>query len=113
LEIETKKLQNEMNRVQTDAQKLVSEYTAEKQKLELRMQELADSSRQENERAKEEYNRQVAEIQKQLQQSSAQSASERQALVNQLEELRSQRSRSGGGFFGMIGRALDSVFGIH
>ncbi|KDR76132.1 hypothetical protein GALMADRAFT_96589 [Galerina marginata CBS 339.88] len=115
LEIETKKLQAEMNRVQTDAQKLASEYNEEKSKMEKRMQELSESARLDNERVTAEYNRQIGELRTQLDQTSSASVQERADLVHQIEELRrrQQSGSSGGGFFSMIGRAIDGVFGIH
>jgi len=100
-----------MNRIQEDAQKLVSEYSEEKKRMEKRVQELAESSREETERNKAEYNRQMSVLQNRLDRTAADSARERESLLNQIQEL---RNRSGGsGFFAMIGRALDSVFGIH
>jgi hypothetical protein len=115
LEIETRKLQNEVSRVQTDAQKLVSEYSEEKIRLEKRMQELAESSRQEAARAREDYNRQMLALQNRLDETSASSSAERSNLLRQMEELGrfgNLRSGGGGGLFVMIGRALDGVFGF-
>jgi flagellar biosynthesis GTPase FlhF len=113
LEVETRKLQAEMNRVQDDAQKLASEYNEEKSRMEKRMQELSESTRLENEKANAEYNRQLAELRGQLAQTSSASVAERADLVRQIEELRGRAHGGGGaGFFAMVGRALDGVFGI-
>ena len=79
LEIETRKLQAEINRVEADYDKLVSTYIEEKTELEKRM-ELMDSSHREAERVSAE---------------------------NQHEF----ETRLRGGFFTMMGRAIDSVFG--
>ncbi|KAF8972235.1 P-loop containing nucleoside triphosphate hydrolase protein [Flammula alnicola] len=112
LEVETRKLQTEMNRVQTDAQKLASEYNEEKGRLERRMQELSEAARQESERATAEYNRQLSALREQLDRTSSDSAAERSNLLRQMDELRRRSHRGGGGFFAMVGRAIDGIFGI-
>lgn len=100
-----------MNRVQTDAQKLASEYNEEKCRLERRMHELSESARQEAERAAAEHSRHLAELQAQLNRVGSESTAQREALIREIEELK-QRPRGRGGLFGMIGRAIDSIFGL-
>jgi uncharacterized coiled-coil DUF342 family protein len=102
-----------MTRVQNDSQKLVSEYSEEKNRLEKRMQELSEAARQENERRSAEYNQQMQTLRTQLEQTSSALANERADLSRQIEDLRRQRvGGHSGGLFGMIGCALDSVFGF-
>lgn len=113
MEIETTKLQAEMTRIQNDAQKLASKYSEEKEGLEKRMQELSQSAREEVERASAEYRRQMSALQTQLDTTSSTSAAERAELIRRIDELQNRRSHGGGGFFGMLGRALDGLFGMH
>jgi ElaB/YqjD/DUF883 family membrane-anchored ribosome-binding protein len=101
-----------MNRVQTDAQKLASEYNEEKSRLERRMHELAESARQEAERAAAEHDRHLNDLQGQLNRMASESVAQREALIREIEELQRHPPR-GAGFFGMIGRAIDGIFGIH
>lgn len=113
LEQETRKLQLEMTRVQNDSQKLASDYNEEKERLERRMQELSVSARQETERQAAEYQRQIQELQHRLSQTVTVSAVEKNDIMRQLADL--QRRREQGireGLFVMIGRALDTVFGL-
>ncbi|PPQ95244.1 hypothetical protein CVT26_014935 [Gymnopilus dilepis] len=112
LEVETRKLQAEMNRVQNDAQRLVSEYSEEKRRMEERMAQLSEAARQEQERVNAEYNRQMTALRAQLEHSSSASMAERREFNRQIEDLRRSRGRNRGGFFAMIGRAIDNVFGI-
>ncbi|KAJ3516876.1 hypothetical protein NLJ89_g860 [Agrocybe chaxingu] len=113
LEIETKKLQAEMNRVQSDAEKLMSEYSQDKARMEQRMSELTEQARRDQERAAEEHNRELLSLRKQLKDTSSSSSSERARLEARLEELQRTRAKSSGGFFAKLGRAIDSIFGIH
>lgn len=110
LEIETRKLQAEMNRVQADSQKLASAYSEEKAKLERSMEELMDSARREAERVSAEHQRQIRTLESRLQEAASASAAERAEITRQLDRLRQQPRH--GGFFGMIGRAIDVVFGL-
>lgn len=103
----------QLNRVQADSQKLASDYNEEKARLEQRMQELAESNRREAERSAAEYQTQILELQHRLAKTASISVVEKADIVRQLSELRRQQSQGGrGGVFGMIGRALDSVFGL-
>jgi len=113
LENETAKLQTEMTRIQDDAQKLASKYSEEKEGLEKRMQELSQLACEEAERASAEYRRQMSALQTQLETTSSTSAAERAELIRRIDELQNRGSHGGNGFFGILGRALDSLFGIH
>lgn len=114
LEIESRKLQKEMDRVQSDAQKLASVYSEEKRSMEMRLQQLIESSRAEVEQQREERRGELAILERRLHESSLESARERENVLRRMQELQLQQSRHSGqsGFFGMIGRVLDMVFGI-
>ena len=99
-----------MNRVQADSQKLASAYSEEKAKLEKSMEELMDSARREAERVSAEHQRQIRTLESRLQEASLASTAERAEITRQLDRLRQQPHH--GGIFGMIGRAIDTVFGF-
>jgi hypothetical protein len=101
-----------MNRVQSDAQKLASEYSEEKRRMEMRLQELMESSRAEAEQQREEHRREMQELQRRLHETSLESTRERESLLRQMQELQLRQRQGGSGLFGMIGRVLDSVFRI-
>ncbi|PPQ81007.1 hypothetical protein CVT25_014515 [Psilocybe cyanescens] len=113
LEIETKKLQTEMNRVENESKKLASEYNAEKSRMEQRMQEISESSRKENERAAAEYNQQLSGLQAQLSRTSSDAVQQRAELESRIEALQQSHHNNGGGFFAKLGRALDGMFGLN
>jgi chromosome segregation ATPase len=116
LELETRKLQAEMARVQNDSNKLASDYTQQKAELEKRMADVAEAARKETEAAEENHRRQIQELEDRLHHSSVASNSEKEDIQRKLSDLQRQydeaRSqwRPRRGFFGKIGRALDSVF---
>ncbi|KAI3607881.1 hypothetical protein WG66_004633 [Moniliophthora roreri] len=107
LEVETKKLQAEMNRVQNDAQKLVSDYTNQKAELEQRMEQ----ARLAAEAEAAEQRRQIQLLQQKLTENANASMSEREGLQRQLNEAIQRYNQPRGGFFAMIGRAIDSFLG--
>lgn len=107
LEIATRRLDEEMARVQKDSQKLASEYTEEKKKLEKRMQELKEAAREEAERRDAEYSAQMENLRAQLEQNS----DDRADLMRRIEELQWQNhGYYDTGLFGLIGRAIDGIF---
>ncbi|KAF5326714.1 hypothetical protein D9619_004272 [Psilocybe cf. subviscida] len=109
LEIATRRLEEEMARVQNDSQKLASEYTEDKKRLEKRMQELKEAAREEAERRNVEYNEQMQNLRSQLEQNLGDKAD----LLRRIEEHRWQNGGGhGGGLFGVIGRAVDAIFGF-
>ena len=66
VELNALALRDEMNRVQAEAECLVSAYCEEKRKLELQMQVLGETARREGERARGEYLRQTEELERRL-----------------------------------------------
>ncbi|KAJ7285185.1 P-loop containing nucleoside triphosphate hydrolase protein [Mycena rebaudengoi] len=116
LEIETRKLQAEMARVQNDSQKLASDYSEQKAQLERRMAEVAEAAKREAESADANHRRQIQELEDRLHQSTVATAAEKDDIRRQLSDLQRQYEEARHsqprriGFFGKIGRALDSTF---
>ncbi|KAJ7096526.1 P-loop containing nucleoside triphosphate hydrolase protein [Mycena belliarum] len=114
LEIETKKLQAEMSRVQEDSQKLASDYNTQKAELEKRM----EAAKRDAECAEENHRRQIQELDERLRQSATATNSEKDDIRRQLSEVQqryeeARRLSQWGprrGFFGNVGRALDMAF---
>ena len=103
-----------MNRVQSDAQKLASEYTAEKQRMDARLQQLQDHARQEQERARGEHERQMAILQKQLSETrSSSSGSYDEDLRREIAEMRSgmRPENEDASFFAALGASIGATFG--
>ncbi|KAG7089356.1 hypothetical protein E1B28_011046 [Marasmius oreades] len=107
LEAETKKLQAEMSRVQTDAQRLASDYTAQKAELEEKMEAVKRAAEAE----KVEQQRRIEELRRTLDENANSSSAEREHLQRQLNEAIARYNQPRGGFFSLIGRALDGWFG--
>ncbi|RDB26374.1 GTP-binding protein A [Hypsizygus marmoreus] len=113
LEVESKKLETELRRVQADSQKLATDYNEEKGRLERRLQELSESAKRDAERAAAEYQKHTQDLQSRLAESVSISATEKADIMRQLADLQRQHvQRGGGGVFGMIGRAIDGIFGF-
>ncbi|KAG2018162.1 TKL/TKL-ccin protein kinase [Coprinopsis cinerea AmutBmut pab1-1] len=113
IEAEQMKLRAEMNRVRNDAEKLASNYQEEKERLEEQMREMMRESQRAQEETAARYQEQIDALEARLRDSAAASLAERQAIQKELDELRRRPPPSRGGFFGMIGAALDRIFGIH
>ncbi|KAJ7707500.1 P-loop containing nucleoside triphosphate hydrolase protein [Mycena rosella] len=116
LEVETRKLQAEMSRVQNDSQKLASDYTAQKAALEKRMAEVAEAAKRDAECAEENHRRQIQDLEDRLRQSDTATNAEKEDIRRQLSEIQRRyeevRNQPRRGFFGNIGRVLDSAFGL-
>ncbi|KAJ7678997.1 P-loop containing nucleoside triphosphate hydrolase protein [Mycena polygramma] len=116
LEAETRKLQAEMTRVQDDSRKLTSDYTEQKAELEKRMAEVAEAARKDAECAEGNHRRQMQELEDCLRQTTTASNSEKEDIKRQLSDLQRQYEQARSqwqprrGFFGKVGRALDTVF---
>ncbi|KAJ7761969.1 P-loop containing nucleoside triphosphate hydrolase protein, partial [Mycena maculata] len=118
LEIETRKLQAEMARVQNDSLKLASDYTQQKAEREKRMAAVAEAAKRDAECAEANYRHQIQELEDRLHQSTTATNAEKEDIRHQLSELQQRYEEARNqwhprrGFFGNIGRALDSVFHI-
>ncbi|KAJ7170857.1 P-loop containing nucleoside triphosphate hydrolase protein [Mycena crocata] len=117
LEIDTRKLQAEMSRVQNDSQKLATDYTEQKAELERRMAEVAEAAKRDAECAEANHRRQIQELEDRLNQSATATNAEKEDIRRQLadmqrryDEARNQWQPRRVGFFGNIGRALDGIF---
>ncbi|KAJ6532001.1 P-loop containing nucleoside triphosphate hydrolase protein [Mycena capillaripes] len=118
LEIETRKLQAEMTRVQNDSQKLASDYTEQKVQLEKRMADMTEAAKLEAERTEQKYRREMQELEDRLRQSNNTSNSEEDIrrqlseLQRQYDQARSQlqffcKDRPGSGFtFSLLTRVM-------
>ncbi|KAJ6507945.1 P-loop containing nucleoside triphosphate hydrolase protein [Mycena vitilis] len=116
LEAETRKLQAEMTGVQDDSRKLASDYTEQKADLEKRMAEVAEAARRDAECAEGNHRLQMQELEDRLRQTNTASNSEKEDIRRQLSDLQRQYEQARRqwqprrGFFGKVGRALDTVF---
>ncbi|KAF8627072.1 hypothetical protein AX17_006411 [Amanita inopinata Kibby_2008] len=113
LEIETKKLQEEMTRIQQESSSLSANFKKDKLEMEQRMKEIADRAQRDAEEAYKQHQKQMLALQEQLQQTETNMTTERNSLQQRLDRMRDEYNRGhSGGVFSMIGRALDSVFGF-
>ncbi|KAJ7168445.1 P-loop containing nucleoside triphosphate hydrolase protein [Mycena filopes] len=109
LEVETRKLQAEMSRVQDDSKKLASDYSAQKAELERRMAEATEVAR----RDEENHQRQIQELEDRFRQSTE---AEKAVIQRQLSDVQRQYDEARRqwqprrGFFGKLGGALDAIF---
>ncbi|THV00998.1 P-loop containing nucleoside triphosphate hydrolase protein [Dendrothele bispora CBS 962.96] len=109
LEAERNKMQAEMSALHTNSQKLATEYGEQKAQLEAKLEESRRLAEENQRRQKEA----IDGLQVQLRNTEANSAAERGSLQKRLDEaIRRYNSKSGGGIFGNIGRAIDNLFGF-
>lgn len=101
-------LQN-MQKIENDRDRLSKEYEEEKRKADERVRQIQEDLDAEK-AAREQRQLEIARLSQEMEQSRTLNAQEREAMRRQLEELRKRRSR--GGFFSMVGRALDGIFGM-
>ena len=100
LEGETRKLQEQMNRMKTDSDGMASNYQQEKKRMEEVVKEMQEKARQEREQAEAAYRQQMDDLNNRLQESSNASAAERKAMEERIGQLQHQwdnRPRGGGG----------------
>jgi DNA polymerase III alpha subunit (gram-positive type) len=115
LEEETRKLQVEMARIQGDSQKLASDYNQQYVRMERQMQIIVETAKKDAERAAVEHQRQMKELNQQLQHFANGSASQKDIIQRQIGDFQRRyevsRSHSAGGvgLFGQIGRIIDTV----
>jgi hypothetical protein len=105
-------LQEEMSKVQTESQDLVSEYNEEKARLEHKMQEMDEEAKQRSASVAAEHEEHVQGLQSRLAEMSLVSA-ERTELAQQLSDLRAEQQirRPELGVFGQFGTTVDSWIG--
>ncbi|KAF7374716.1 hypothetical protein MSAN_00356900 [Mycena sanguinolenta] len=90
LEIETRKLQAEMTRVQNDSKKLASEYTKQRLELEKQMNVIAEAGKRDAERAQEKHLREMQALVDAVRETRASDEKEKEDIKRQLRELQQQ-----------------------
>lgn len=97
LEEETQKLSAEICRVQADSQRLATEYSNEKVRMERRMREMADAA----ESVAAKYQQEMEHLNSMLENAAQKSAAEKDAIQKQMDDLQrkydSQKGSGGGG----------------
>ena len=109
LEIETQRMQREIERFQHDSERLESDYKKEKERLEARMEQMELEAKKETERITAEYQRQIDDIKHTLQTNTEASERERNQMLGQMGELIRMMNRPRG-LFGRIGAFIDDLF---
>lgn len=99
-----------LDRVQNESVKLASEYNEEKSRMAQQIQEISESSRRVAERAAAEYNQRLSEVQEQITRTSSIAMQQTVELQRHIEGLQKDIRRTGGGFFGRVGRSFDRAF---
>ncbi|KIL67665.1 hypothetical protein M378DRAFT_102256 [Amanita muscaria Koide BX008] len=95
LEIETRKLQQDMERIQRDSSTLAENYNLEKAKMEAHMKEMIEAAQREAEKAAESHKQQMAMLEQQLHNTEASMTHERGELQAQLDKMRQEYQQSG------------------
>ncbi|KAF7374719.1 hypothetical protein MSAN_00357200 [Mycena sanguinolenta] len=90
LEIETRKLQAEMTRVQNDSKKLASEYTKQRLELEKGMKQIVDAGKRDAEIAEKKHLLEVQALMDAFRESKASGEEEKEKLERQLRERQKQ-----------------------
>jgi hypothetical protein len=87
LELETQRMQKEIEKFQNDSERLESDYKKEKERLKARMEPMELEAKKEMERVKAEYQRKMDNIKNTLQTNAAASESERAKMLAQIDDL--------------------------
>jgi hypothetical protein len=87
---ETRKLQEQVDKMRTDSEGMVSNYNEEKKRADESIRQMQEEARQERERAEAAYKQQVVDLNRQLQESANASAAVREAMEKRLNELQHQ-----------------------
>jgi len=90
LEEETRKIQEQIDRVKTDSESMASRYEVEKREMEEAMRQIQEQARLEMERAEAAYRQQMDDLNRQFEASANASAAERQAMQQQIGQLQHQ-----------------------
>jgi predicted RNase H-like nuclease (RuvC/YqgF family) len=100
LEAETRKLQEQMNKMRSDSDSMASNYLEEKKKLEEVMKEVQEQARKDREKSEAAYRQQMDDLNRRLQETANSSAAEREAMQQRIGQLQHQwdtRPKGGGG----------------
>lgn len=115
LEIETKRMQKEIERFQNDSGRLESDYKREKERLEARMEQMESEARKEADRVAAQYQRQVEELRHALETNAAATEREKAQMRDQIHDLSGKMSRGrrrDRGLFSKLGGMVDDVVGL-
>lgn len=102
-------LQRNIDKIESDRDRLSREYADEKARADAKMQEIEKALEAEKQ-ARAERQGEIDRLMKEMEDNRALSAAQREEMSRKINEL---QSHQGKGFFSSIGRALDSLFGIH
>jgi chromosome segregation ATPase len=94
LEAETKKLQEQMERIKKDSEGMASNYSAEKERMATKMRQMEQEAKKERQRAEAEYGRQMADLNRRLQEAANASAAERKKLQQEMKRLQDRLDES-------------------
>jgi len=110
-----------MNEYRQQVENSRNESAADKEGLEKKMRDVAEKAKMDNDAAAARYEQQMVAYREQLDSSRNTSAAEKAQMAqlvsdmqrrNEEERRAFERRSRGGGFFGVIGRAIVSIFGI-
>lgn len=102
-------LQRNIEKIESDRDRLSREYADEKARADAKVVEIEKALEVERQ-ARAERQQEIDRLIKEMEENRALSAAQREEMSRKIGEL---QSRQGNGFFSSIGRAIDSMFGIH
>ncbi|TFK23615.1 P-loop containing nucleoside triphosphate hydrolase protein [Coprinopsis marcescibilis] len=111
IEQSQRKLQAEMDRVREESEQLSSRFQDEKDRMDEKMNTMREDYRKEQKAAADKYKLQTASLEEKLKGAASKADAETLALKKELQDLRNRPPPSLG-FFSMIGRAVDKIFGM-
>ena len=94
LEIETKRMQKEIERLKNDAKRFASGYKKEKDRLEAHIAHVEAEAKQEADRVATQYQQQIDELRASLQANAAASEKDRALMAQKIDELSKRRDRA-------------------
>lgn len=100
-----------VEKIENDRERLSKEYAEERERADEKVREIQEALEVEK-LAREERQKEIQRLTHEIENNRAHNAQERELMRQQLEEVRRANRRRGGGIFGTIGRAIDSVFGL-
>ena len=87
LEEESRRLQEQMDRIKQDSDGMASKYAAEKGKMDAKVKEIEEEAKRERQRAEAQYNQQITDLTKLLQDTSNASKADREKWQGELKAL--------------------------
>ncbi|KAJ2935282.1 hypothetical protein H1R20_g1815, partial [Candolleomyces eurysporus] len=108
IEAEARKLQKEMDRIDTESKQLASNFQREKAELVQRMKDMDAEAKREQQQMQEQFRSQIEQLENQRRMDADQSRQRQEEYARQIADLARQCKRRGG-LFGRIGCAIDRV----